>query len=45
MEVLDVSYINQFEGRVVYIRLELSKICGGIVWRIAFLPENMRRVR
>lgn len=43
--VLDVAYINQFKGRVVYIRLEVSKIGGGVVWSIAFLPENMRRVR
>ena len=43
--VLDVAYINQFKGRVVYIWLEVSKIDGGVVWSIAFLPENMRRVR
>ena len=43
--VLDVSYINQFKGKVLYIRLEVSKIGRGIVWGIAFLPENMRRVR
>ena len=30
---------------MVYIRLELSKIGEGIVWTIAFLPENMGRVR
>jgi hypothetical protein len=43
--VLDVAYINQFKGGVVYIRLEVSKIGGGVVWSVAFLPENMRRVR
>ena len=42
---MDVAYINQFKGGVVYIWLEVSKIGGGVVWSIAFLPENMRRVR
>lgn len=37
--------VNQFKGRVVYIGLEVSKIGGGVVWSVAFLPENMRRVR
>jgi hypothetical protein len=43
--ILDVAYVNQFKGRVVYIGLEVSKIGGGVVWSVAFLPENMRRVR